>query len=110
MKRRMHPVRLGLAVGLPIGVLMALVVEFASISQPGLASLQDALLAFVLGVLIFGGFAGFVQWLLIERHRVPDADPGWYDSPEDDATQWYWDGHQWTDQTRAAPDHQNQHR
>ena len=105
MKSRMSPLQVGLAWGLPVGLGMA----FTSVLAGSLAGSSivvgglDVVFAFFFGMVLFGGLAAFVQWRRIANAMGDVAPPGWYDSPEEDATQWFWTGTKWSEMTRPVP-------
>ncbi len=102
-KSTMSPLQAGLAWGVPAGFAVAAVaVLTGSFDSGAMAGLLDAVLAFILGAVLVGAIAMFVQWRRIVGKLGDVAPPGWYDSPEDDGTQWFWTGTRWTDRTRQA--------
>lgn len=105
MRTRMSPLQLGVAIGLPAGLIMGLLSLLSGITESvGMfAGMLDALFAFVFGAALVGGIAAFIQWRRVVRSLGDVAPPGWYDSPEDDNTQWFWTGTKWTDRTRPTP-------
>lgn len=104
MKSTMNPLQTGLAWGVPAGLLIAAISVISGTFDSGaIAGLMDALLAFIIGTVLVGGLAAFVQWRRIARQLGDVAPPGWYDSPEEDGTQWFWTGTRWTDRTRPTP-------
>lgn len=104
MKRSMTPLQAGIAWGVPVGLLIAVVALISGSLRGGLISgLLDITLAFLLGAALAGGVAAFVQWRRIAGTLGDVAPPGWYDSPENDGTQWFWTGTRWTDRTRPIP-------
>jgi hypothetical protein len=105
MKNRMTPVQAGLAWGVPAGVGMAFVALLTGVvsASGALAGGLDVIFAFAFGLILVGGIAAFVQLRRIMGQLGDVAPPGWYDSPEDDGTQWFWTGTRWSDRTRPAP-------
>ena len=104
MKQQMSPIQVGLSWGIPAGLVMALVAVLAGGMSSGLlASGLDLMFAFVFGVILVGGIAAFVQWRRVAKSMGDVAPPGWYDSPEEDGTQWFWTGTSWSDWTRPVP-------
>jgi hypothetical protein len=106
MKNRMSPVRAGFSVGFIAGTVLAIIILVISVNRvsDGTGALLDAMTAFVIGGVIAGGLGAFVQSRRLAASTGGAAPPGWYDSPEDDGTQWYWSGSKWTDRTRTAPE------
>lgn len=104
MKRTMTTAQIGIAWGVPGGLLVAAIAFVSGSLRAGvLTGLLDVILAFLLGAALVGGIAAFVQWRRIARNLGDVAPPGWYDSPEEDGTQWFWTGTRWTDRTRPVP-------
>jgi len=104
MNRTMTPLQTGIAWGVPAGLLVAAIALISGSFRSGMMSgLMDVVLAFLLSSALVGGIAAFVHWRRIARTLGDVAPPGWYDSPEDDGTQWFWTGTRWTDRTRPTP-------
>ncbi len=103
--KRMSPLQAGVAWGVPAGVVVGMTAMLSGVYRvEGLvAGLMDVVLAFALGAVMIGGIAAFVQWRRIVNSLGDVAPPGWYDSPEDDGTQWFWTGTRWTERTRPTP-------
>lgn len=105
MKRQLTPTQAAVAWGVPVGLLVAVIALLSGVYQVQgpLSGLLDAVLAFVIGATLAGVIAGFVQWRRIVSGLGDVAPPGWYDSPDEDGTQWFWTGTRWSDRTRPAP-------
>lgn len=106
MNTYLSPARAALsagAIGGTVFATMILVVGFNQIGF-GIGALLDLLTAFVLGALLTGSVAAFVQYRRLLKASEGSAAPGWYDSPEEDGTEWFWSGTGWTDRTRPARD------
>ena len=105
MQRRMTPVQVGVAAGIPAGLVLGLLSLLSGVIQAdgATAGLLDAIVAFAFGAALVGGIAAFVQWRRIVVGLGDVAPPGWYDSPESDGTQWFWTGTRWTERTRPIP-------
>ncbi len=104
MKSRMSPLQVGLSFGIPAGLGMSFVAMLTGVvGTSGIfAGLLDVVIAFAFGMAVVGGLAGFIQWRRVVKSLGDVATPGWYDSPEDDGTQWFWTGTHWSDRTRVA--------
>lgn len=105
MKRQMTPLQSAIAWGIPVGLVVAVIALLSGVYRVEgvLSGLLDAVLAFVIGATMSGAIAGFVQWRRIASGLGDVAPPGWYDSPEEDGTQWFWTGTRWSDRTRVTP-------
>ena len=105
VKKRMTPIRAGFSVGAVAGVALALFVLFMGVNgvSDGLSTFVDSFTAFLIGAVIAGIVAAFIQSRRLRSASGDAPPPGWYDSPEEDETQWYWSGSSWTDRTRPAP-------
>lgn len=105
MKSRMSPLQVGLAWGVPAGLGMAVIALLTGVigASGAFAGGMDVIFAFAFGLGLIGGVAAFVQWRRLARALGDVAPPGWYDSPEDDGTQWFWTGTRWSDRTRPTP-------
>jgi hypothetical protein len=103
--KRMSPLQAGVAWGVPAGVVVGMTAMLSGVYrvEGPLAGLMDVALAFALGAVLIGGIAAFVQWRRIVSSLGDVAPPGWYESPEQDGTQWFWTGTRWTDRTRPTP-------
>lgn len=106
MNKSMSPIRDAVAVGTVAGAILASVVLVVGVNQvsDGLTMVLDLLTAFIIGAALAGSVAGFVQWHRKMNTSDGSAPPGWYDSPEQDGTQWLWTGTEWTDRTRSTPE------
>lgn len=90
--------------GIPVGLFAAVIPVLGGMRDDvsTTALLTDALVAFLVAGLVAGLLGGFIRWRQLAR-RIDDAPPpGWYNSPDDDGTQWFWSGAQWTERTRKA--------
>ena len=105
MKSRMTPLQIGLAWGVPAGLGMAFIALLTGVvsASGALAGGLDVVFAFAFGLIMVGGLAAFIQWRRLVSLLGDVAPPGWYDSPEDDGTQWFWTGTHWSERTRVAP-------
>lgn len=105
MKRRLSPLQAAVAWGIPGGLVVGLIAMLGGVYQIEgvMAALLDALVAFVIGAALVGAVAAFVQWRRIVAALGDVAPPGWYDSPDEDGTQWFWTGTRWSGRTREAP-------
>lgn len=105
MRRRMSPTQVGVAAGVPGGLMMAMLSLLSGVYQSGgfFPGIMDAVIAFAFGAAMVGGVAAFIQWRRVMSSLGDVAPPGWYDSPDNDGTQWFWSGTRWTDRTRPAP-------
>ncbi len=106
MNKSMSPVRAALSVGAIAGTVLAsvvLLVGFNNIGY-GMGIILDLLTAFFVGAVLAGPVAGVVQHYRLVKASEGSAAPGWYDSPEEDGTEWFWSGTNWTDRTRESRD------
>ena len=104
MNANMSPTRAALSVGAIGGTVSALLIVLIGFNQmgSGLGILLDLLTAFVVGAVLTGSIAAFAQSRSLINASEGSASPGWYDSPEEDGTEWFWSGTKWTDRTRPA--------
>ncbi len=104
MKRTMSPLQMGIAWGVPAGLLVAAIALMSGSLHAGvLTGVMDIVLAFCLAAALVGGIAAFAHWRRIARTLGAVAPPGWYDSPDNDGNQWFWTGTRWTERTRPVP-------
>lgn len=104
MNANMSPIRAALAVGAIAGTILASLVLLTGIDQIGygVGILMDLLTAFVVGAALGGAIAAFIQYRRLVDASEGSASPGWYESPEQDGTEWFWSGTKWTDRTRES--------
>lgn len=106
MNKSMSPIWAAIAAGAATGTVLASLVLIIGVGQvsSGLGLVLDLFAAFLIGGVLAGGIAALIQWRRLMSASDGSAPPGWYDSPEQDGTQWLWSGTKWTQRTRTAPD------
>ncbi|MDA9912834.1 DUF2510 domain-containing protein [Candidatus Nanopelagicales bacterium] len=96
------PLQLGVVVGVPVGIVFAAIIMMVGVngSAGGSSAIMDGLSAFLIGGLVSGGVATVVAWYRQTKTGHGSTPAGWYDSPENDGTEWFWSGKAWTERTR----------
>lgn len=105
MRKKLSPAQVGIVTGIIAGLAVAVAAWSSGAYRGGslIPAILDASFAFLFGAALFGGVAAFVQWRRVAAGQQAPAPAGWYDSPIEDGTQWYWSGSEWTGQSRSAP-------
>ncbi|MDP4014055.1 MAG: hypothetical protein U0990_05235 [Candidatus Nanopelagicales bacterium] len=104
MREKLSPTQMGIITGLVAGFVVAVGAWTSGAYRTGsiIPAILDASFAFMFAAALFGGVAAFIQWRRLEAGKQPPAPSGWYDSPREDGTEWYWSGTEWTGQSRPA--------
>jgi hypothetical protein len=106
MNTHKSPLQFGIVVGVPVGMIFAAIIMMVGVggSAGGTNALADGFSAFLIGGVVAGGIATLISWHKETNKSGHGTPAGWYDSPEQAGTEWYWSGTAWTEQSRPRQD------